>query len=234
MRVPNQVNLEMVRLVAQRLRELREKVVFLGGAVADLLITDPAAPSVRPTKDVDVIVEVASRQDYYRLRDSLISLGFKEDQDEDAPLCRWRIDDIKVDVMPTETDILGFSNQWYRAATETATTEEITEGLSIRLVTAPLFLATKIEAFKGRGLNDFMASHDMEDVIAVLDGRPEVIDEIKASPYELQEFLAKTFRSFLKNDEFLDSLYGHLPPDNASQERVPILMDRIKAIADLS
>ncbi|MDY6847766.1 MAG: hypothetical protein AB7F20_07015 [Geoalkalibacter sp.] len=64
-------NLEMVRHVAERLGELRGQVVFLGGAATTLLITDEAAPDVRPTLDVDVIVEIGSSSEYYRLGETL-------------------------------------------------------------------------------------------------------------------------------------------------------------------
>lgn len=109
-------NLAMIELVARRLGELRKEVVFVGGASTALLITDPAAPDVRATTDVDVIVEVASTFDYYRLADKLRFLGFAEDTGEEAPMCRWRIDGIAVDVMPTDEGILGFSNRWYLPA----------------------------------------------------------------------------------------------------------------------
>jgi len=86
-----ETNLEMIRLVAEHLGDLRERVVFLGGAATALLITDKAIPDVRITTDVDVIVEIASRGEYYLLAESLRFLGFKEDVSEDAPVCRWRI-----------------------------------------------------------------------------------------------------------------------------------------------
>jgi hypothetical protein len=108
-----ETNLEMIRLVAEHLGDLRERVVFLGGAATALLITDKAIPDVRITTDVDVIVEIGSRGEYYRLAETLRSLGFEEDVSEDAPVCRWRIGGIALDVMPTDAEILGFSNKWY-------------------------------------------------------------------------------------------------------------------------
>jgi hypothetical protein len=117
-------------------------------------------------------VEIASRGDYYRLSESLRDLDFTEDASEDAPVCRWLIDGIAVDVMPTDEEILGFSNQWYPQALRLATTMEIAEKMAIRVVTGPYFLATKIEAFYSRGKGDFIASHDMEDIVTLLDGRP--------------------------------------------------------------
>ena len=227
-----EANLAMIRHVATRLGHLRDRVVFLGGAATALLITDDAAPDVRVTVDVDVIVEIASRGDYYRLAESLRVAGFSEDMREGAPVCRWLVDGIAVDVMPTDAGILGFSNQWYQQALKHAEVRQISDDMAIRLVTAPYFLATKIDAFQNRGADDFIASHDMEDIITLLDGRPEIVEEIKTAPEDVNKYLTRKFEEFLNNRSFLDALPGHLFPDSASQQRVPILMDRIRAVTN--
>ena len=225
-------NLAMIRYVAERLGDLRERVVFLGGAATTLLITDQAAPDVRPTLDVDVIVEIGSSPDYYRLGESLREIGFTEDASEGAPLCRWLIDGIRVDIMPTDEHILGFSNRWYLSALRHAVRTEVGRGVTIRIVTAPFFLATKLEAFFGRGGGDFLASHDLEDIIAVLDGRKELVGEVKSQPEEVREFLAGSFDALMRNREFIDALPGHLPPDAASQKRAMVVLTRMREIAE--
>jgi len=225
-----EANLAMIRHVAARLGHLRERVVFLGGAATALLITDEAVPDVRMTIDVDVIVEIASRGDYYRLADSLRNAGFSEDTREGAPVCRWLVDGIVVDIMPTDDEILGFSNRWYRDAMQHSSIRLVGEDMAIRLVTAPYFLATKLDAFHNRGADDFLGSHDMEDIITLIDGRPEIVEEMGNAPDDVKEFLSSQFEAFLNSRSFLDALPGHLLPDSASQLRVPILMDRIRAI----
>lgn len=227
-----EANLAMIRHVAARLGHLRERVVFLGGAATALLVTDEAAPDVRMTIDVDVIVEVASRGDYYRLAESLRNAGFSEDTSEGAPVCRWLVDGIIVDVMPTDDEILGFSNRWYRDALQNASVRLLGEDMAIRLVTAPYFLATKLDAFHNRGADDYLGSHDLEDIITLIDGRPEIVEEVGNAPDDLKVFLCSEFRAFLKSRAFLDALPGHLFPDSANQKRVPILIERIKTLCD--
>ncbi|MBS1877983.1 MAG: hypothetical protein JST31_00565 [Actinobacteria bacterium] len=102
---------------------LLEEVVFVGGATIYLWITDPAAPPVRATEDVDVVCEVASRVEYYRLGGRLRERGLQEAADEPV-LCRWRSSEPKLvlDVMPTNPDILGFSNPWYEEVISKAAT----------------------------------------------------------------------------------------------------------------
>ena len=223
-------NVEMLVRAARALGELRDEVVFVGGAVVDLFITDPAAPGPRFTEDVDVVVEVTTHGAWARLGERLRALGFREDQREGAPLCRWLIDDLVVDVMPTLERVLGFSNRWYRMAREQSEEHELPGRVHIRAVVAPLFLATKIEALiTGRG--DYVASHDLEDIIAVVDGRPALADEAKLAPAQLRRFLGRTIERWLEDPSFLDAVPGHLPGDAASQARVPVVLERLGAIA---
>lgn len=149
-------NRGMIKTVAMRFGSLNEKVAFLGGATTELLITDPAASKTRVSLDVDVIIETASRWDFYQLEEALRERGFTQSKNEENdPICRWRVDEIIVDVMPTDPGILGFSNTWYLPAIEAAARYDIDSTTTIKLVTAPYFLATKIEAFYGRGNGDY-------------------------------------------------------------------------------
>jgi len=226
-------NLKMLELAARGLDTLTDEVVFLGGCATGLLITDAAAPPTRETKDVDVIVEIATRHDYHVLSGKLRGRGFREDQNEDAPICRWIYQSVTVDVMPTDRSILGFSNRWYSDAMRTAKRIRLPGGINIHMVTAPFFLATKLEAFYGRGNGDFMASHDLEDMIAMLDGRTDIVQEVSAC-VELRTYLSKEFAKLLENDEFQDALPGHLPSDAASQRRTGMILDRMREISGIS
>ena len=171
---PNRALFEsVVRLLVPVLDEL----VFVGGCTTGLFITDPAASGIRPTKDVDAIVDVTSYAKYTALSERLRTLGLDEDTTPGAPLRRWRRDDLIVDVMPTDATVLGFINRWYPAAIETAQTFHIA-GHNVRVVTPALFIATKLEAFHGRGGDDVVASHDLEDIISVVDGRSEIVDDV--------------------------------------------------------
>lgn len=231
---PNDPNVAMMELVADRLGEaLRHELVFVGGAVAGLLITDPAQPAIRPTEDVDLLVETAIRADYHRVEDALRRRGFVNDTSKDAPICRWRIDTVVVDVMPTLKDILGFSNRWYPLALATARQERLPSGTAIRMVTAPVFVATKFEAFADRGKNDYLFSHDLGDLISVIDGRDELIDECRLLDAELKDYLRSRVRGLLASPALLDALPGHLPGDAASQARVPDLENKLRLLAEI-
>jgi hypothetical protein len=197
------------------------------------LITDPASAEVRSTYDVDAIAEITSYAEYAAFSERLRQLGFTEDHSEGAPICRWAHGDLRFDVMPTDEHILGFANHWYKAAMKNSQMMLVENGLTIRVVTAPFFLGTKLEAFKGRGKNDYFASHDLEDVIAVIDGRRSLPNEVQHAPKELKAYIAREVRKLMEEREFLDSLPGYLLPDPASQARVRILFDTLKEIAGL-
>jgi len=226
-------NIEMLIQVARGLGDLRPEVVFVGGAVVELFVTDPAAPRPRFTDDVDVVVEITTRAEWYRLGERLRSRGFREDRREGAPICRWMLGNLTVDVMPEMESILGFTNRWYAMAQEESDERELPGRVLVRIIRAPLFLATKVEAFGSRGGGDYAASQDIEDVVAVIDGRRTLVTETSASPPELRRFLVETAEGWLANARFLEALPGHLPGDSASQLRVPIVLGRLREIADL-
>lgn len=212
---------------AKLLGPLLDDLVFVGGAVTGLLVTDSAAGDPRVTIDVDAIAEILSYADYAAFGDRLRSLGFSEDTSEGAPVCRWVQQSVILDVMPLDEEILGFSNRWYRVAMNTAETYRISEELDVRVVTAPYFLATKLEAFQGRGQGDIFASKDLEDVVTVLDGRPTLVAEVGREPAELIKFLREEIGQLIANPRFQDALSGYMLPDAISQSRLGLVLERL-------
>jgi predicted nucleotidyltransferase len=226
-------NLELLIIAAKLLRPVLDDLVFVGGCATGLLVTDEAAAEVRPTFDVDAIAEITSYVEYTTFGERLHKLGFTEDASEGAPICRWRNGEIKLDLMPLDEHILGFSNRWYKPAMDAATELEIETGLRVRVVTAPYFCATKLEAFRGRGKSDYLASHDVEDLITVVDGRPELWDELRAASADVRTYVAAALGKMLKDPQFIDALPGYLLPDEASQGRSTMLFERLKEMSTL-
>jgi hypothetical protein len=227
-------NLNLLLETAHRLRPLLDEVVFVGGCTTALLVTDPGAEAVRPTYDVDVIVEITSYADYAVFSERLRALGFQEDSSEGAPLCRWQWGQTKLDVMPLDEKVLGFSNRWYRETMTNAESVKLDAETVIRAITAPYFLATKLEAFHGRGKGDVFASHDLEDVITVIDGRATITEEIRAAGAEVRGFVAKSIADFIEDRRFMDALPGYLLPDAASQGRLKQLQSTLATLSRLN
>jgi hypothetical protein len=186
---------------------------------------------VRPTIDVDVIAEITTPIEYFDFAESLRNTGFSEDAREGAPVCRWIYEDLILDVMPTEDCVLGFTKRWYKDAIPSAEDFPLPNGSNIRVISAVYFLGTKMEAFLGRGQRDFLSSHDLEDFVAVIDGRDAIPSEIFAAPIDLRRFLAQSVRELLSEPQFVDALPGYLLPDEISQQRLPSLLHKLRAIS---
>jgi len=228
----SQPNLGAMRAVADRLDNLGEDYAFVGGSIVNLLLDDPALSSARPTDDVDVILQTVAAQRYSDVEAKLCSLGFDHDVREKAPKCRWVLGNITVDIMPTEGGFLGLNTAWFKEALATATVREISH-TKLRLISPVAFLATKHVAFADRGGGDYYASHDLEDFITVIDGRENIVAEVNAAPVELRRYVNESIRGLVSNATFDEALPGHLPPDRASQQRLPNLRRKLREIAAL-
>jgi len=226
-------NFQLLLDAAKLLKPILGELVFVGGCTTALLITDKAAAEVRPTYDVDAIAEITSYVGYAEFSERLKALGFREDMREGAPLCRWCQQTTTLDVMPLDGKILGFKNRWYGPAMETAEERELEPDLMVLMVSPVYFCASKLEAFGDRGKNDYLGSRDLEDLIAVVDGRAELVGEIKAAQSDVRSYLAKEITKLLGTRGFREALPGHLAPDSASQERITTVMARLKEIASL-
>jgi predicted nucleotidyltransferase len=227
------VSVELLEQAAAALGPLCEEAVFLGGACLALWITDPGAPAPRPTKDVDVVVEVASRLGYERFSERMRTQGFSEDTSSPV-ICRWRHagSGLLLDAMPTNPAILSLENHWQAAAVPHAAGRGLPSGAAIRAATPPYLLATKLEAFADRGRDDPIASRDFEDIITLVDGRAEIVDEVYAAPDDVRAYLADQFTELQSIPDFLTMVASMLRPDRASQARVEtVVLPRLREIA---
>jgi hypothetical protein len=135
--------------------------------------------------------------------------------------------------MPLEEKTLGFTNTRYKPAMEEAQNYEIFHGRSIRVMTPLYFCATKLKAFKNPANDSYLVSHDLEDIIAVIDRRATIIKEIKSAPREVSSYISGKIVDFPNAEKLLGALPGHLPPDEASQSRIGILLERLKEMAKI-
>ncbi len=223
-------NLRLLEEAATKLAPFLPEIVFLGGVTLGLLITDKAAAPIRSTNDVDVIAEILTYVDYIAFAERLRKAGFSEDMSEEPLTCRWLHGKLKLDVLALSKEVLGYTNLWYESALHHATSFLLAGGQSIRLITAPYFLGTKMEAFRGRGQMDFQASHDLEDFVAVIDGRSTILEEIADSPSDLRKYLAEATRSLLGESVFLDGLPGFV----LDEGRVPLMLERLTQLTLLN
>ncbi len=220
-------NLDQLIRAARLLDPLLTELVFVGGAVTSVLVNDPGAGPPRPTIDVDVVAEITSYREYTKLGERLRELGFWEDKSEGAPVCRWLQAGTVLDLMPLDAGVLGFSNRWCPEAMKTSMVYPLRPGLTIQVINAPHFLATKLEAFKDRGGGSCWGSHDLEDLLYVVDGRASIADEVRRENQVLRDFLRFEITQLLAGG-LIDALPDYLLPDAASQARSGMILRRLK------
>lgn len=229
---------ELLERGARALGPLVEQVAFVGGATITLWITDVGAPPPRPTKDVDVVIEVTTPTAFHDFQVRLRARGFREDIDSGV-ICRWRfdagdeVDELILDAMPAAGGLLGFDNPWQTAAMPHAARRTLPSGAGIRAITPPYLVATKLAAFEDRGDGDHLGSSDLEDIVMLTDGREELAGEIATASADVHAFIAEQVAALLDEPRFVDAIYGFLPGDDASQARAEtIVLPRLRAIAE--
>lgn len=230
------MNIELLEIAAEALGELVDEVMFVGGATVELWLTRPSTTEVRPTEDVDVVVEVTTRTAFHAFEAKLRQRRFAEDQ-ESRVICRWRHQEsgLILDAMPARAEILGFENRWQAEALPHAVVRALPSGARIRAAPPPYLLAMKLEAFGGRGRGDFIGSRDFEDVVTMLDRRAELVGEIRDADAPLRQFVAGEAGRLLAEGRMLDGLAAALPPDDLSQQRITaVILPALRALTDLA
>ncbi len=224
-----QDNTERLIIVAEGLDALLPDVVFVGGAVTALYATKPASPPPRPSVDVDCVIQISSRIKYDKLERQLESLGFQHDTSKGAPVCRWMYHGIQVDVMPTDPDILGFANQWSAKGFASTVDYSLQSGLTIRILSAPYFLASKLEALKSRG-GDLRLSGDFDDVVYLLDNRDEILAEVMQTSSEVRAFVKERVAELSQGaglQEAIEAVIGF----GSDRRRAPTILRIFESLA---
>jgi predicted nucleotidyltransferase len=217
------INIGIVAEVAEALGELKKDIVFVGGAVVSLYTDDPAADEIRPTKDIDMTLNIVNLNHWQQINEKLASLGFHPDPYGHA-ICSFKYKDIPVDIMAAEDGPLGSANRWYKIGFKNLWTV-MAKQQEIQLLTAPCYLATKFEAFNDRG-SDYRTSHDIEDIIYIIDNRIGIVDEISKAEVDISNFIRQQFNEIIQQEMLKEVLISHIHPIML-EERMSIVEDKI-------
>ena len=218
----------MVAEIADALKQYKDKMVFVGGAVVSLYTDDPAADEIRPTQDIDLTLNVISLGNWNTIQEELGQLGFSPDPFGQA-ICSYKYKNIPVDIMASEDGPFGPSNSWYKTGFENLWTAKAEEQ-EINILSAPCYLATKFEAFNNRG-SDYRTSHDIEDIIYILDNRISIVKEIEEDNASVRQFIRKQILK-IKNLGLLEEvIIAHIHP-LMIEERMAIITEKISKIIE--
>lgn len=214
--------------MAEALQDLKDTMVFVGGAVVSLYTDDPAADEIRPTQDIDMTLNIVNLTQWSHIQEKLGKLGFHPDPFGHA-ICSYKYKDIPVDIMSAEDGPLGPANTWYTVGFKNLWTAKAKQQ-EIKILSAPCYLATKFEAFANRG-SDYRTSHDMEDIIYILDNRINIVAEISESKERIQEFLKTQLMTIINNGLLDEVLMAHIHP-YMQEDRLPLLVEKINQIVN--
>lgn len=221
------INRKIIQRVAQALGELNNEVIYVGGATVSLYVNDPAADDVRPTKDIDISIKMASLSHLEEIREKLVAKGFKQTADLDV-VCRFKLDDILVDVMGTKPVGWAPANPWFEAGFENREQIDI-DGQIINIMPLPYFLASKFVAHSDRGGNDPRMSHDFEDIIYILDNRTDWHEIVKNADKVVNAYLLEQFQNILESRGMQEAILGNLYYET-QEVRYNMVIEKIKSL----
>ncbi len=225
----NTVNLqkEMLEKVAIALGDdLLKTMVFVGGCTTGLLVTDDfTKEQIRYTDDVDLIVDIMGYAAWADLQEQLKVKGFSVSMGEGV-ICRMMLDNLKVDFMPLDEQALGFTNIWYVDAAETAQDYVLNDTFTIKLISPEYFIATKLAAYLGRGNEDALSSHDIEDLLNVFDGRSSIVDEVLSASEELKAYVSEQLSRLMADSNFEYAVQATARND---ADREQLIFERLEA-----
>jgi len=220
------INLKAVEKVALALGEINKDVIYVGGAVVSLYATEDGAEQPRPTKDIDISVQISTYVQMERLRETLASKKIYPAPTEGV-LYRYTYEGILIDFIPYEETLLGPTNSWLKPGFEKAYPVKIGD-CEIRILPVPLFLATKWEAYKSRG-NDPRTSHDFEDIIYLINNNLNLVEDIKQAQKDVQGFLKEMSNEILNHTSTNEIIECHINPYTALERR-EIVIDKLNEI----
>lgn len=222
-------NIERLQEVAEGLADLNEQVTYVGGSVTGLYAKDNAVSNARPTKDVDCVVEYFSFQEKEAFEQLLRERHFREDMDEDAPLCRWLYKQYEVDIMPSDDRYFHFTNRWYKPGVKRREPYTLPNGQTIYIMPMLLFIATKLEAIPDRGGDDLRGSQDFEDIVYILNSCSDFIERYQQEKNsDVKTFISDQFTAFAKRPNIMEEIACALPM--GEENRVDIIYDILRSL----
>lgn len=218
--------------VANALGKWNNEVVFVGGLVIELYKEKPLAIPPRVTNDVDCIIDLSNRGKYFLFQESVRSLGFVEDAAIGAPICRWKYDDIIIDIMPADGDILGFSNPFYKMGLDYKASFQLEDLTVIHILPIDLYIATKMVAMRSReGGVDFRYNKDLEDIIYLACMRENLQNDIVSARPELQEFFKEEFSWIVSDTLYIKEAIQVLMPAMFGPKYAEKILNEFRSLA---
>jgi predicted nucleotidyltransferase len=207
LRTVHEENVAAIVRLLDVLPEWEDEVLFIGGATLGFFVESIFHDAIRVTKDIDVVVEIATLKQHRVLQERLRNLGFVEQFDH---MTRWKRGDLIVDVLPLKLpeylspkpfliEIFGRGNRVH-----------LPNDRQIRVPDLAEFLALKFQAHAERGNGDWIAK-DIEDIVTVVDGAAEPFHISVDLSQEMKTFLRESIAYLRADPGFQNVMPGLLP-----------------------
>ena len=219
------VNIKLVEKVALALEEINDEVIYIGGAIVSLYVTDQGAEQARPTEDIDICVQISTYAQMDQLREKLARKKIYPAPTETI-MYRYSFEEILIDFIPFEDTPLGPTNKWLKPGFQKAYPINIGK-VEIKILPVSIFLATKWEAYKNRG-GDPRMSHDFEDIIYIINNNVNLVDDIVQTNKKVQDFLKEMSNEILSNSSLNEIIECHINPYIATERRELVIQKLIK------
>lgn len=219
---------EMLEL-QEELHWLETPPVFVGGAALHCYLDDFARSQLRTTKDIDIILfQITSSMEWMHFEEKLRTLQWSPDMD--GPMCRYLSPKGKmVDFLFPSSAVMGFSNRWYPKVIENPLIHTI-DGRTLRIAQPAIYLATKIEAFVGRGQADPFDSQDLEDIVALIDGCRTIVASFQEQDLEIRVWIGDHLRHIRAQSWFATLCLGNIPRGGDERMREQQFLEKWKSL----
>ncbi|MDZ7755877.1 hypothetical protein [Rhodohalobacter sp.] len=208
---------------AKTLKPLLEEIAFVGGGILPTYLPKGFDSVIRVTYDLDVVIKLAHYGKLEKLNKRLKDLGFYPDR-ESTVICRYTDKHILLDVMPTDSEILGFSNRWYEEGLNNKEWISLTGEIDIPRFTIDYYLATKWEAVRGRGKQDWRTSKDMEDIVTLINHN--ALNQISSKQSDVNVYLKNQFSDLLNQKYAGEIILSHL--SGVDRQNIDLLKERVQ------
>jgi hypothetical protein len=219
----------MIENLLSKLGNLSDSMVFVGGSVVSLYKNNKSSIMIRPTYDVDAVISVKAIFNFYEMDAELKKRGFVNCALKKSPICRYRHGDLIFDLMPDDESILGFSNTWYKEGLKSTILVELPGKLSIKILSLSFFICSKIEAFISRGQEDYLMSHDLEDILILFQGLNS-FSSILDGPESTQKYIRSFIRNEIRDNSLVDYIYGEFPSTDSGQTSAESLVKFLRSV----
>jgi hypothetical protein len=220
---------ERLERAAADLEVVRLPMVVVGGATMPLYVEDDSLTVLRETRDVDVMVEAASYEEFSALEERLRAAGFRQRLMENAPRCRWYKEDMQYDIVDVRTD--HPDDAWARPTGEGIEHRRLPSGRYLPLLSPGRFLASKIAALCDRGGQHWYESSDFEDIVLLLESHAELAPWLANTPRDPAQAIVAWAARALRRPGIREEIEATITRGPQLDERVEEVFDRLGWLA---